>query len=364
MNEEDNYRNSTRRNIFDDIKEIKFRQEIKREFRDLKDFYLTAEQKKRVEEVRGIKRFFRQFWYLIKSAYFYLTPLRRFFVLLGTILLLLSRTVSIDGHSITSNDAFIGGLMILFVLILELRDKLIARSELQEGQKVQRALMPPENPIVDGWDIMLFTRSANDVSGDLVDFLRINDDRIAIALADVAGKGLSAALLTAKLQSTIRAYAEDSQKLSELAKKTNHVFHRDSLPNLFASMIYSEISPNSHQLKFVNAGHFPPIVISNGELKELSKGDIALGLMDNSNYNDNELELDTNSLFIAYSDGVIESKNESNFFYGKERFFNLLKTYQNLSASEIGRKIFEDVDSFRGEAKANDDLSFIILKKK
>src|SRR3989304_6127092 len=203
------------------------------------------------------------------ESYFHLTPLRRFFVLLGTILLLLGRSVSVNGANITTNDSFLGGLLILFVLILELRDKLIAKSELEEGQKVQRALMPPENPAVDGWDIMLFTRSANDVSGDLVDFLKIKYDRIAITIADVAGKGLSAALLTAKLQATIRAYAEDSPKVSVLAKKTNHVFHRDSLPNIFASMIYLEISPSSNQIKFVNAGHFPPVIISKEGITEL-----------------------------------------------------------------------------------------------
>ncbi len=364
MNQNYDFKNSNRGNIFDDLKQIRFKQDMKREFRDLKDFYLDDEQKKRVEEVTGLKRFLRQFWYLIKSAYFHLTPLRRFFVLLGTILLLLGRTISIDGQSITSNDAFLGGLMILFVLVLELRDKLIAKSELEEGQKVQRALMPPENPSVENWDIILFTRSANDVSGDLVDFLKISEDRIAITIADVAGKGLSAALLTAKLQATIRAYSEDATKISELAKKTNHVFHRDSLPNLFASMIYLEISPSSNLIKFANAGHFPPIVIRKDGITELPKGDVALGLMENANYCDTNIELYQNELFIAYSDGVIESINEYNQFYGRDRFFNLLKVSQNLTAQELGRKIITDVDLFRGEAKANDDLSFVILKKK
>lgn len=364
MNENYNYKESNRGNIFNDLKQIKFKQDIKREFRDLKEFYLDEEQKKRVEEVTGPKRFFRQFWYLIKSAYFHLTPLRRFFVLLGTILLLLGRTVSIDGQSISSNDAFLGGLMILFVLVLELRDKLIARSELEEGQKVQRALMPPENPNVDGWDIMLFTRSANDVSGDLVDFLEVNEETIAITIADVAGKGLSAALLTAKLQATIRAYTEDSANASELARKTNYVFHRDSLPKLFASMIYLEISPNYNQIKFVNAGHFPPVVISNSELTELPKGEAALGLMENANYSNVKIELMQNDIFMAYSDGVIESMNEYNQFFGRDRFFSLLKSNKNLSAQELGRKILTEVEQFRGEAKANDDLSFVILKKK
>lgn len=364
MNDNPNFRNSSYRNIIEDIRQIKFKQDIKREFRDLKDFYLTDEQKRRVAESKGLKRFLRQLWYLIKSAYFYLTPLRRFFVLLGTILLLLGKTVSVDGKSITSNDSFLGGLMLLFVLILELRDKLIAKSELEEGQKVQRALMPTEIPLVEGWDIMLYTRSANEVSGDLVDFLKINQNRIAITIADVAGKGLSAALLTAKLQSTIRAYAEESKQLSNLAKKTNHVFCRDGLPKLFASMIYIEISPNSNEIKFVNAGHLPPILVQKEKIIQLPKGDPALGLIDNLDYTDKKLDLNSYDLFIAYSDGVIESKNNYNLFYGTERFLKLLKAYQHLSAVEMGRKIVDDIDQFRGDAKANDDLSFVILKKK
>jgi hypothetical protein len=364
MNDNFKFGSSNRGNILNDIKQIKFKQDIRREFKDLKDFYLNEEQKQRLQEVRGLRKYFRQFWYLIKSAYFHLTPLRRFFVLLGSVLLFISGTVTVDGTSFTSNDSFLGGLMILFVLILELKDKLIAKSELEEGQKVQRALMPSENPLVEGWDIMLFTRSANDVSGDLVDYFIINNDRIALTIADVAGKGLSAALLTAKLQATIRAYAEDSPKLFDLAKKTNHVFHRDSLPNLFASMIYLEISPTANLIKFVNAGHFPPLVINKNGINELPKGEPALGLIDASNYTEVKVELDANDLFVAYSDGVIESVNEYNQFYGKEKFLTLLKNHQHLFASEIGKKILENVDLFRGEAKANDDLSFLILKKK
>ena len=85
MNDNYNFRGSNRGNISDDIKQIKFKQDIKREFRDIKEFYLNDEQRLRLQEVSGPKRFLRQFWYLIKSAYFHLTPLRRFFVLLGTV---------------------------------------------------------------------------------------------------------------------------------------------------------------------------------------------------------------------------------------------------------------------------------------
>jgi len=121
---------------------------------------------------------------------------------------------------------------------LELKDKLHAKTELEEGRSVQNALMPEENPKVDGWDIWLYTRPANDVGGDLLDFTKISENNYGISLGDVAGKGLSAALLMAKLQSTIRAIVPDYISLSEFGNKLNHIFCRDSLPKLFSSLIY------------------------------------------------------------------------------------------------------------------------------
>src|SRR5512138_3275825 len=91
------------------------------------------------------------------------------------------------------------------VLMLELKDKLLARSELEAGRTVQLALMPDRPPVVPGWDIWLYSRSANDVGGDLVDYLQIDPQRLGVMLGDVAGKGLPAALLMAKLQATLRA---------------------------------------------------------------------------------------------------------------------------------------------------------------
>ena len=129
-------------------------------------------------------------------------------------------------------------------------------------------------------------------------------------------------------------------------------------------MIYLEISPGSNQIKFVNAGHFPPLVITNTGITELPKGDAAIGLMQKANYHDMTIEIEPDDIFVAYSDGVIESINEYNQFFGRDKFLQLLKINHDLSASELGKHIFNAVDIFKGEAKANDDLSFVIIKKK
>ncbi len=359
-----NKNNTINYNFFNEFKGTSYRKDITKEYRELKDFYLDDEKKQKLKKMGRIERFIYQTGYLFSSIFEKLTPVRKFLVIAGLVLMFLGNNVQIDNQDPSSGTTFLGGLIIFFVLVLELKDKLLAVEELIAGKKIQRALMPVESPKIDGWDVFLYTSSANEVSGDLVDYLKIDDNRSVITIADVAGKGLSAALLTAKLQATVRAYAESSNSPAELTLKTNKIFNRDSLPNLFASMIYLELSPNSNLIKFANAGHFPPVILREGDLSEMDKGDAALGILSNGNYRNFEVQLNTNQTFLSYSDGITEAKNELGWFYGKEKLFELLKANQNLSASELGKKIIYSVDRFRGEAKISDDISIIILKRK
>ena len=343
---------------------MQIRRDIRKEYQELKDFYLDDVKKERLKKMHRAERFFYQTGYLIASIFQKLTPIRKLLVIVGLVLMFLGNGIRIDNQETSGNTTLFGGLIIFFVLVLELKDKLLAVEELIAGKKIQTALMPQQSPQIAGWDVFLFTSSANEVSGDLVDFLKINENKIVITLADVAGKGLSAALLTAKLQATIRAYAETSSTPSELTYKTNKIFHRDSLPNLFASMIYLEISENTNRIIFANAGHLPPIRLNETNITELEKGDVALGILGNANYKNFNVSLDPNEIFILYSDGVTEARNELGQFFGKEKLLSLVKGSHSLNPFSLGHKIINTVELFRGQAKVSDDLSLVILKKK
>ncbi len=223
--------------------------------------------------------------------------------------------------------------------------------------------MPEQNPEIAGWSIWLFTRPANEVGGDLVDYLGLDENKTVLTIADVAGKGLQAALMTSKLQSTIRALATEIDSLSGFGKKINKIFHRDSLPNLFASMLFIQIDSGSGKVNFINAGHFPPLIVNDKEIKELSKGDIALGLVSNAEYNEQTFLLRQNEIFIAYSDGVTEAKNEYGQFFGMDRFQKLIKNSANNSPQQIGKFIVSQLEQFVGDYPATDDISLIIMKR-
>jgi phosphoserine phosphatase RsbU/P len=169
-------------------------------------------------------------------------------------------------------------------------------------------------------------------------------------------------LLTTKLQATVRAFVSDFDS-GELVAKVNDIFFRDSLRNIFASLLLLEIEENSGQLKYVNAGHLPPLHCGSGGLKELPKGDAALGLMKGVNYTESSLELGSGEFFFAYSDGLTEARNETGFFYGTERLLHLLPSLKNKNAKEIGEAVITDVDKFVGDGRANDDLSLLIVKR-
>ena len=349
----------------DDISEGGFRSNVTTDFEDLKEFFLNTERKKQLADMGKIKRFFYMAWWLLSELLLKLTPTRRLVLIVGIVLLILPGKFGLDGNdlSFSTQTSIFGGILILFVLMLELKDKLVAKDELSAGRTVQRALMSERNPIVPGWKIWLYTQPANDVGGDLVDIIDLADGKHGITIADVSGKGLGAALLMAKLQTIIRALAPENNSLSILFEKLNSAFHKDIMPNSFASMIYFQIIESDNEIKFVNAGHLPPIIIKINEITNLLKGDVALGLAGKSKFTSNKVELNNGEYLVAFSDGVTEARNLSGQFYGIERITKFIKSTTYNSPEQLGQKILTNVEMFIGDAKKHDDLSIVVLKR-
>lgn len=348
--------------IKEDWKKTQVGRTIKQDWRELRDFYLSTEQQKRLNKMNMVRRWLIVSWWLVKAMFFKLTPMRRLLLVVSIFLMLRVNVALGDNTSIVTNP-FVGYLVLIFILMLELKDKLLAHSELQEGKAVQIALLPDENPNIPGWDCWLFTRPANEVGGDLVDFMQLNKNKYYLALGDVAGKGLGAALLMSKLQSTLRALAQEYNKLEELGRKINQIFHRDSLPNKFASLIYLETEANSGTIKMLNAGHFQPLIVKENEMIETEKGAPAIGIMPDTKYEEQAFDLKKDELFFVYSDGLIEACNENSEFFGETKLKNILREIKHLPSNEIGKRIMLSVDGFVGDATLHDDLSMIIIKK-
>jgi len=331
---------------------------------ELNEFYLTPDHRQRLAGMGALRRGLWLAGWLLKSLFLKLTPLRRFIFLMALILLALSpRVVTTGGTSVSVDGNMFGAFLLVCLLLLELKDKLLARHELEAGRAVQRALMPDRCPSLAGWDVWMYTRPANDVGGDLVDCLELGPGRVAFTLADVAGKALPAALLMAKVQSTLRALATDAPSLSDLAAKTNGILCRDGLPNRFATLLYFDLRDDDGAVRLVNGGHMPPVLVSAGGYHELQRGDMALGMMPGASYREQHQDVKPGQMLIAYSDGLTEALNAAGEFYGEERLHAVFAQVAPLSAKEAGARILESVDAFIGTTRPYDDLSLIVLKR-
>lgn len=347
-----------------DISEQSLSKNFMRDLKDLKEFYISNEKKKQLSKMNPFKRFFFLTFWILKSMILKLTPVRRLLLLFGIIMLFISGGVFRVGDDIqiSFNRALIGGIIIVFILMLELKDKLLAHNELEAGRKIQKALMPEQSPYIEGWTVWLYSQSANEVCGDLVDYIKSNDERFGLYIADVAGKGLNAALLTTKLQAIIRSLSYDYKSV-ELIKKVNKIFYKESLRNIFASLLFLEIQKDYTKLNVVNSGHFPPLILRKNNFIEIPKGGIALGVMPDAEYPLQEIEIEKGDLIICYSDGVVEAKKESGEFFGIDKFKNTILSNATLSVKDIGENIFKSVELFTKDDRLSDDLSLIILRK-
>jgi len=287
---------------------------------------------------------------------FKLSPFRR-------ILLIASIIFIVSGRNNQNSNAPIGFLILLLVLILELKDKLLAQDELAAGHAVQSAMIPDRSPSLSGWDIWVYTHPANEVGGDFVDYLKVDANRLGVALGDVAGKGLGAALFMVKLQSTLRALAPDFASLAELGERINAIFCRDGIPGRFASLIYLEIQPDSGIVRMVNAGHLPPVVVHGETIEEMPQGAAALGIMPGTAFNEQKVALQPEGLLVIYSDGITEARNDKDDFFGEQRLFSLLPELRKLSAEAAGSRLIDEVKKIVSSAQPSDDLSLIMLKR-
>jgi serine phosphatase RsbU (regulator of sigma subunit) len=322
---------------------------------DTIDFYLTKEQKEYLKKVGLLTKFIIIPYWLLKVLFFKLTPTRRVLFVISFVLLTLKNS--------SENYSFLGIVILVFLLLLELKDKLIAKDELKAGRAVQTAFMPEQSPKIQGYDLFLFTQPANNVGGDMVDYIKIDDRTYGIAIADISGKELGAALHMVKLQAILRTVVSDYKSLSELGKKINKIFFRDSEKRRFASMLYLELSTEKDLIRFVNAGHFPPVLISGQSVYDFPKGKVALGVKRLAEYFEQSCSLKSGDILVLYSDGVTEAMNGKGEFYGYDKLVNVLLLNRDKSALQMGKAVLDNVNDFVGLTKMHDDLSLVIIKK-
>ena len=334
------------------------------DLRELYRFYLPEDLRERLDRMGRLRRWILAGWHLLRSLLLRLSPGRRLALVIALATMLLGRLQFRYGGQIgfAVEFSFWGFLILLVVLMLELKDKLLARDEIAVARQVQLALLPREHPRVSGWSVWSVTRPANDVGGDLVDYVEVPGG-VSLVLGDVAGKGLGAALLAAKLQATVRAVAAESRSLAELGRRLNAVLHRDGIENRYATLFLAEIAPGSGDVRFLNAGHNPAIVVRCGGGERLGASGAPLGMFGEASYGEGLVVLGPGDLLVVYSDGLTEAAGEGEEEFGEARLASAAASLHGLPAAEAGPRLLRTVEGFVGARRLRDDLSLVVASR-
>ena len=236
--------------------------------------------------------------------------------------------------------------------------------ELEAARQIQISFMPESTPILKEFQIGAFSLPALEVGGDYYDFIPITDGKWGLVIGDVSGKGFPAALFMALSRTCVRANAMGDATASEAILKANKIISQDSSSGMFITLFYSVLDLKNKKLRYVNAGHNPPIVLNDkrGDIKLLGAKGIALGVMDDIILEEVELDLATNDIIVFYTDGVTEAINKQEEQFGESRLADLIKQNNHLSAKDLVDKIKNEIMNFTQGEPQFDDLTLFALK--
>jgi sigma-B regulation protein RsbU (phosphoserine phosphatase) len=238
--------------------------------------------------------------------------------------------------------------------------------ELEIAREVQEHLFPQRLPSVPGLDYCGRCRPAREVGGDYYDFLELPEGRLGIAIGDVSGKGMGAALMMASLQASLRAQASVGHDLAELMKRVNNLVYKASSANHYATAFYGEYDPRRCQLSYVNAGHNPPAILRKSaavcQVFRLGTGGPVIGLLQQSSYEQASFPVKPGDMIVLFTDGVSESMNAHNEEWGEDRLIEFARTCHGAPAFEAMTRILSAAEAFAAGAPQHDDMTLVVLR--
>ncbi len=235
--------------------------------------------------------------------------------------------------------------------------------EMEVARQVMAGILPSEIPKLAGFDVAAVIEPCYEVGGDYYDFIPLVDDRWGIAMADVSGKGVPAALVVAAMRATLYTLAKRELALRSVFRHANEFINTSTRVRAkYVTLFYAVLDVQARRMIYVNAGHLPPVVMrASGEVELLRSGGFPLGFFDAPRYFEQFAQLSTGDLVCLYTDGITETSNARDEDYGRARLIEVLRRHQQSSAAEIADAVLADVRRF-GERAPLDDATVLILK--
>ena len=306
-----------------------------------------------------------RFFYLARTFFWAillkLSPARRVLLLIALILALFRfEFVYGDAHIRTGA---LGVLLLLLLLLLEIADRVVMKRDLEIAREIQLWLVPSEAPRVAGLDVAWMNRPANTVAGDYYDLIP-HGGQLLLAVADVAGKSIPAALLMATLQASLRTLCTTPSPLGELVAALNsYVCAHSRGGQRFTTAFLAEYDPATRRFIYINAGHNAPILRrASGQMERLEEGGVPLGVLPHVRYEGASTTLERGDLLLIFTDGIPEAVNESGLEFGEPRLVSWMQPVLPGTAKEILDRLTHELNVYVGMALQHDDMTCVVVR--
>lgn len=258
-------------------------------------------------------------------------------------------------------------------LLRESQEKSRMESELEIAREVQSRLFPRNFPQVRGLELFGKCYPARSVSGDYYDFVSLEANRVALVLGDIAGKGISAALLMAAIQSSLRAQIfhspgrnalEDLRPLStsEIVKRLNQQLFETTSAEKYATFFYAVYDAATRQLRYTNAGHLPPVVFRSNGIERLDRGGTVVGIFPDTEFDEGTIRLEPGDVFLAFTDGLTEPENNFEEDFGEERLIETFSRSLQSPLDQLTQRAFDALNDWTGNPELHDDMTLIVAR--
>ena len=249
-------------------------------------------------------------------------------------------------------------------LIVEQGKRQKLENEIAIAREVQSQLFPQVLPALPGLELAAICRPARVVSGDYYDFIRTGQDCVGIALADISGKGIFAALLMASLQAALRSQAslDGNCTTADLVSRLNRHVFRNTSDDRYATFFYAVFDVNSRMLTYTNAGHLAPFFVCRDEVQELSEGGTVIGMFEDIPYTQGSIKVEPGSLLVAFSDGLTEPENVYGEEFGMHRLKEEILRQRSMPPQRIAENLIAAAEQWAGTPEQADDITVVIAR--
>jgi sigma-B regulation protein RsbU (phosphoserine phosphatase) len=248
-------------------------------------------------------------------------------------------------------------------LHMELLEKQRMEQELALGREIQSRLLPSAPVDVKGIELGAVSHPCYEVGGDYFDFLELPGGDLGLAIGDVSGKGVSAALIMSSVQAALRVAAPIEDDLARLVARLNALIFRSARGSKYATFFFARYSPATGVLRYVNAGHNPPYIATSDGLTEIASTGRPIGILPESSYTEGTIELPHGSVLFLYTDGLNEAADPDDIEFGNDNLRDLFLAQRNEATKDIPSRVLDAVIKFERGAKATDDKTVVVMRR-